>query len=91
MGWVLWSLACHPECQEKVIEEVDRIFENSDRDCTNEDLKEMKYLEKCIKEGLRLFPAVPLYARQVEEDFEVGKLFENKFWWYKIFKTKYVF
>ncbi|PAV73779.1 hypothetical protein WR25_16299 [Diploscapter pachys] len=71
MGWVLWSLACHPECQEKVIEEVDRIFKNSDRDCTNEDLKEMKYLEKCIKEGLRLFPAVPLYARQVEEDFEV--------------------
>ncbi|UMM37758.1 hypothetical protein L5515_009424 [Caenorhabditis briggsae] len=68
MGWTLWCIAHNPDIQEKVIEEVDRIFGGSDRDCTNEDLKQMKYLEKCIKESLRMFPPVPFFGRKVEKD-----------------------
>ncbi|KAF1753158.1 hypothetical protein GCK72_019714 [Caenorhabditis remanei] len=68
IGWTLWCLAHNPEIQEKVIEEVDRIFGTSDRDCTNEDLKQMKYLEKCLKESLRMFPSVPFFGRRVEKD-----------------------
>ncbi|CAI5441916.1 unnamed protein product [Caenorhabditis angaria] len=76
MGWTLWSLAHYPEVQEKVIEEIDSIFQGSDRDCTNDDLKQMKYLEKCLKESLRLFPSVPFFARNVEKDTVInGDLF----------------
>jgi cytochrome P450 len=26
MGWAIWCLAHHTECQQKVIDEVDRVF-----------------------------------------------------------------
>ncbi|KAI6223100.1 hypothetical protein M3Y99_01461300 [Aphelenchoides fujianensis] len=70
MAWAIWSLACHPECQRRVIEEVDRVFGDSDRDCTTEDLKELKYLGQCVKEALRLYPPVPFFSRKVKRDFE---------------------
>uniref|UniRef100_A0A1I7ZPR0 Cytochrome P450 n=1 Tax=Steinernema glaseri TaxID=37863 RepID=A0A1I7ZPR0_9BILA len=70
MGWTLWCLAHNPEVQEKAIAEIDAIFEKSDRECTNEDLTKMKYLEMCIKEAMRLFPPVPNFSRVATEDFE---------------------
>lgn len=70
MAWSLWCLAHHLEEQEKCIAEIDAVFGRSDRECTSEDLKELKYLEQCIKEAMRLFPPVPIFTRMVEEDFE---------------------
>lgn len=37
------------------------------------ELNDMKYLECCIKEALRLFPSVPMMARQLNEDVQVGE------------------
>ncbi|KAI6209968.1 hypothetical protein M3Y96_00277200 [Aphelenchoides besseyi] len=70
MSWAIWCLTHHKECQEKVIEEVDRVFGDSDRSCTVEDLKELRYLEQCIKEALRLYPPVPFFTRKVKRDFK---------------------
>lgn len=74
MGWTLWCIAHNPDVQKKVIAEVDQIFGSSDRDCTNDDLKQMKYLEKCLKESLRMFPSVPFFARKVEKDVVISEL-----------------
>ncbi|CAI4232232.1 unnamed protein product [Auanema sp. JU1783] len=71
MGWTLWSLAHHPDCQEKIFQELYDIFGESDRECTSEDLKRMKYLEWCIKESLRLRPSVPMFSRIAEKDIEI--------------------
>ena len=63
-------IASHPEVQQKLREEVDRVFgKDRDRHCTMEDIEELQYLECVIKETLRLFPSVPFIAREVQEDF----------------------
>lgn len=54
-------------------EECQQIFGDSDRTANMADLGEMKYLEAVIKEVLRLYPSVPFIAREVTEDFMLGK------------------
>jgi len=71
MGFSLFLLGHRPELQTKIFEEQDAIFGDSDREPTMEDLREMKYLEMCIKEALRVLPTVPMIAREMTEDTEV--------------------
>lgn len=68
MTWASYLLSTHPTIQKKVHEELDKIFGQSSREATSEDLAEMKYLECVIKEALRLYPSVPYYARRLTED-----------------------
>ncbi|CAB3396826.1 unnamed protein product [Caenorhabditis bovis] len=69
MVFTLWWLGQYPEYQQKVHDEMDNIFgDDYERMPTNEDVKQMVYLEKCIKEALRLFPSVPIIARKLTED-----------------------
>jgi len=58
--------------QDKVYEELDNIFHGSDRFTTMQDLYEMKYLERVIKESLRLYPSVPFIGRILKEDTKIG-------------------
>lgn len=41
-------------------------------DVTNEQIREMKYLDRVIKETLRMWPSIPFVARQMTEDLLVG-------------------
>jgi cytochrome P450 len=59
--------------QDKAYKELEEIFEGSDRPPTMKDLNEMKYLERVIKESLRLYPSVPLFSRLLKEDTEIGR------------------
>lgn len=36
------------------------------------ELKELSFMERCIKESLRLFPSVPFISRLVSEDFKTA-------------------
>lgn len=59
--------------QEKVSDELNAIFGNSDRPITMVDTLQLKYLESCIKEALRLFPSVAMYGRTLSEDVTIRK------------------
>ncbi|KZS08909.1 Uncharacterized protein APZ42_027005 [Daphnia magna] len=72
MAWFLYCMAVNPECQEQAFVELDNVFGNSERDCTQDDIPNLKYLECCIKETLRLYPSVPAFERNVIEDIEIG-------------------
>ncbi|XP_061191272.1 cytochrome P450 4V2-like isoform X2 [Saccostrea echinata] len=68
MNWAVHLIGADPQVQAKVHEEMDQVFGDSDRPATMNDLKEMRYLECCIKEALRLFPSVPFFGRKLTED-----------------------
>lgn len=83
-------MGCHPDIQEKVIQELDEIFGDSDRPCTFQDTLEMKYLERCLMETLRLYPPVPIIAREIKTDLKLG-IFINLFFEYAKKTTKYYY
>jgi len=59
MTWLLLELARQPEFQQQVIKEVDEFFkELGDRDLTYRDLSRLPFLDRCITETLRMWPAV---------------------------------
>ncbi|KAM4709346.1 cytochrome P450 4V2-like [Discoglossus pictus] len=68
LNWSLYLLGSHQEEQIKVHKELEEIFGDSDRPVTMDDLKNLRYLEAVIKEALRIFPSVPLFARTVCEE-----------------------
>jgi len=68
----LYLLAYHKEAQSKCQQELELIFNNSERPPTSGDLKEMKYLHSCIKETLRLYSSVPGIQRTTGEPVELG-------------------
>ena len=73
VAFTIFLLAQHPECQEKCEEEIQRIFGGDNRAPTMQDLRDMRYMEMCIKESLRLYPSVPLIARKLGEDVHLSK------------------
>ncbi|CAG2058409.1 unnamed protein product [Timema podura] len=52
-------------------QELEEIFGHSDREPTLHDLRNMKYLERCIQESLRLFPSAPAIGRKLQEDLHL--------------------
>uniref|UniRef100_UPI0039E8C354 cytochrome P450 CYP4M10 n=1 Tax=Helicoverpa armigera TaxID=29058 RepID=UPI0039E8C354 len=66
-------IANHKDIQDKIVQELDDIFGDSDRPIKMEDLSKMKYLECCIKESLRMYPPVHFISRNLNEDTVLSK------------------
>lgn len=60
--------------QEKCYNEIIQIIGNDrKKSITYAELNQLSYLEKVIKETLRIFPSVPLFARYVKEETTISK------------------
>ncbi|KAJ8022477.1 Cytochrome P450 4V2 [Holothuria leucospilota] len=69
ISWTLYMIGHHPEVQKRIHEELDSVFgSDADRPVTNDDIQNLTYLSCVLKEALRLYPPVPMIARQLEED-----------------------
>ncbi|KOB64592.1 Cytochrome P450 4M1, partial [Operophtera brumata] len=53
--------------EDNIYRELKEIFGDSTRSATMEDLSKMHFLERCIKESLRLYPPVHFISRQLNE------------------------
>ncbi|XP_070185260.1 cytochrome P450 4V2-like [Littorina saxatilis] len=72
MNWCTYLIGADSKVQNRVQEELDRVFGNMDRMPSMDDLKELRYLECCIKEALRLYPSVPYFGRTTTEETQIG-------------------
>lgn len=67
--WTLYALGHNPEIQDKLRQEIlDVIGNDSKTQVTGQHVKNLKYMERVIKEALRLYPPVPLIARELTKD-----------------------
>lgn len=71
LNWTLHLIGSDRDVQNKVQAELKEVFGSSDRQVGVEDLKRLRYLECVIKESLRIFPSVPLFARSICEDCHI--------------------
>ncbi|KAL7646996.1 UNVERIFIED_CONTAM: hypothetical protein RMT77_002253 [Armadillidium vulgare] len=71
--FAIYLLGQHPDIQDTVYEELESIFGESDRLVTSEDIRQMNYLECCIKESLRLLPPVYFFVRKLTEDLKIDE------------------
>ncbi|XP_042531623.1 cytochrome P450 4A12-like [Dipodomys spectabilis] len=66
ISWILYTLATHPEHQQKCREEVQSLLGDG-ASVTWEILDKMAYTTMCIKEALRLYTPVPLVSRELSK------------------------
>jgi cytochrome P450 len=67
----LLFLAQHPNYQNKVVEEINEFFGDNDEEITLEALNKLQYMDRVIKETMRIAPIGPVIFREAMEDFEI--------------------
>jgi cytochrome P450 len=71
LTWLFYCLARQPQVAERVHQELDAVLGN--REPTANDLPQLSYTERVVKETLRLYPpAVAVFMRQVLADMEIA-------------------
>lgn len=67
LAWTIYSLSKNPEVVQKLKTEINTILPNQEMP-TFEQLRELKYTEQVINEGMRLFPPAWVVGRRAIED-----------------------
>ena len=69
VGFCLYELSKKPDCQKKVFAEVDKFMTDIP---SLEELNNLDYTRRVIKETMRLYPVVPVYIRDAKEKSEIN-------------------
>lgn len=74
-SYCVLMLAMHPEIQKLAYEEIVNYYGTDTKrpQVEYEDLNELPYLDRVLKETLRFFPVVPFFSRKLRKDFLLGK------------------
>ncbi|XP_063919121.1 cytochrome P450 4C1-like [Zophobas morio] len=68
LSFALMQIACHKDVQDRIVEEMGEVLGDLKKKPTCNDLQEMRYLERAIKEVLRMYPSVHFISRKLGED-----------------------
>lgn len=71
ISWTLFLLGNNEDIQNKVHEELDYIFSDSNESATTKEISQLKYLDRVAKEALRLYPSAPGFLRKLSEDVKI--------------------
>ncbi|CAL7940661.1 unnamed protein product [Xylocopa violacea] len=70
--FTIMLFAEHKEIQDQARAEVKEVMERNDGKLNMTAIQELSYLERCIKESLRLYPSVPSISRETETNVKFG-------------------
>lgn len=59
MSFLMYELAKNPDIQEKAYQEINEVLKKHDGKLTYDSVGDMKYVNYCLLEILRLWPAIP--------------------------------
>ncbi|XP_069678752.1 cytochrome P450 4c3-like [Periplaneta americana] len=72
VAWCLYVLGHHSDVQDKVAHEIQSVMAEDEKEWpTMKQLQKLVYLERCIKETFRLYPVVPLIARDIKHPVQI--------------------
>ncbi|XP_025191082.1 cytochrome P450 4C1-like [Melanaphis sacchari] len=72
-SWIMYVLGQHPHVQDRILEELDEKIPNfGTAKLSSTILNSLDYLERTIKEVIRLYPTVPFIGRQIYEPLSIG-------------------
>lgn len=71
ISFTLHELSHNPEVMTKLQQEIDEMLERNGGEITYENIKDMKYLDLCVKETLRKYPGLPILNRECTQDYRV--------------------
>lgn len=63
VSYAILMLAMHPEIQERVFEELKRVFDSPDEYLSCERIQQLTYLDCVLKEVMRMYPVAPFIVR----------------------------
>ncbi|XP_022822866.1 cytochrome P450 4c3-like [Spodoptera litura] len=72
ISYVLLLLGEHQDAQEEVYKELKMIFGDSQRRPTKEDITKMDYLDRVIRETMRLYTVVPIIGRKTQKELKLS-------------------
>ncbi|XP_063905560.1 cytochrome P450 4C1-like [Zophobas morio] len=70
LSFMLMLLANNKDVQERIYSELVEIFGDLNKKLTYNELQNLKYLERCTEESLRLYPSVFFITRNLGEDLQ---------------------
>ncbi|XP_044271793.1 cytochrome P450 4c3-like [Tribolium madens] len=73
LNFALMLIACHKDVQENILQEMRDVLGDIHTKPTYNDLQNFKYMERCIKESLRLYPSVHFISRALGADMRTHK------------------
>ncbi|KAL5237900.1 hypothetical protein ACI65C_005310 [Semiaphis heraclei] len=72
-SWIMYVLGKHPHAQDRIVEELNEKIPNfGHTKLSVQSLSSLDYLERTIKEVLRLYPSVPFIGRQIYQPLTIG-------------------
>jgi cytochrome P450 len=78
LNWLWVLLAQHPQVEQALHEEIDRVLDGGRRTPTLDDLKAMPYSAQVVKEAMRLYPVAFTFSRMPVEDTVLGDVLIEK-------------
>lgn len=70
--FLFYNIAKHPEVQQKLVAEIREIFGDKEDELSFGRLANLQYMECVIKESMRIYPPVPMFGRESQEELTLS-------------------